>query len=116
LDYLSFISFLKSATLVLSDSGGVQEEAPVFGVPVLVLRESTERMEAVEAGVARLVGVDRDVVLQTATRLLLNENERQQMVRAVSPFGDGHAARRIVDVLQSAPLSQHDSALTRAAV
>ena len=116
LDYLSFISFLKSATLVLSDSGGVQEEAPVFGVPVLVLRESTERMEAVEAGVARLVGVDRDVVLQTATRLLLNENERQQMVRAVSPFGDGHAARRIVDVLQSAPLSQHESALTRAAV
>ena len=116
LDYLSFISFLKSATLVLSDSGGVQEEAPVFGVPVLVLRESTERMEAVEAGVARLVGVDRDVVLQTASRLLLKEDERQQMVRAVSPFGDGHAARRIVDVLQSAPLSQHDPVQSRAAV
>ena len=116
LDYLSFISFLKSATLVLSDSGGVQEEAPVFGVPVLVLRESTERMEAVEAGVARLVGVDRDVVLEAASRLLLNENERQQMVRAVSPFGDGHAARRIVDVLQSAPLSQHETTQTRAAV
>ena len=116
LDYLSFISFLKSATLILSDSGGVQEEAPSFGVPVLVLRESTERMEAVEAGVARLVGVDPDVVLQTSTRLLLNEAERQQMVRTVSPFGDGHAARRIVDVLQSAPLSQHDFAQIRAAV
>jgi len=116
LDYLSFISFLKSSTLVLSDSGGVQEEAPVFGVPVLVLRQSTERMEAVEAGVARLVGVERDSVLQTASRLLMDETERQQMVRAVSPFGDGHAARRIVDLLQSAPLSQHDAMQSRAAV
>lgn len=116
LDYLSFISFLKSATLVLSDSGGVQEEAPVFGAPVLVLRQSTERMEAVEAGVARLVGVERDTVLQTASRLLLNEAERQEMVRAVSPFGDGFAARRIVDILQSTPLSEREVALTRAAV
>ena len=116
LDYLSFISFLKSATLVLSDSGGVQEEAPTFGVPVLVLRQSTERMEAVEAGVARLVGVDRDTVLQTASRLLLDEAERLQMVRAVSPFGDGHAARRIADILQSAPLSLHEVGLTKAAV
>jgi UDP-N-acetylglucosamine 2-epimerase (non-hydrolysing) len=116
LDYLSFISFLKSATLVLSDSGGVQEEAPVFGVPVLVLRQSTERMEAVEAGVARLVGVERDTVLQTASRLLLNEAERQDMVRAVSPFGDGFAARRIVDILQNTPVAEREVALTRAAV
>ncbi len=116
LDYLSFLSFLKSSTLVLSDSGGVQEEAPAFGVPVLVLRDSTERMEAVEAGVAELVGTRRDVVVDGASRLLLNEAERMEMVRAVSPFGDGQASTRIADILQGAPLSQHDRTLIRAAV
>lgn len=116
LDYLSFLAFLKSSTLVLSDSGGVQEEAPVFGVPVLVLRDSTERMEAVDAGVARLVGVDRRTVCETASSLLLNEAERMEMVRAVSPFGDGHAAGRIADILMDAPLSAHDQTLIRAAV
>lgn len=117
LDYLSFLSFLKSATLVLSDSGGVQEEAPTFGVPVLVLRDSTERMEAVDAGVARLIGTAREAVLGEASRLLLDEGARQEMVRAVSPFGDGHAATRIVDILQaSAPLSDHDQVRIRSAV
>lgn len=117
LDYLSFLSFLKSATLVLSDSGGVQEEAPVFGVPTLVLRESTERMEAVEAGVARLVGTGRQAVLDEASRLLLDEDARLRMVRAVSPFGDGHAATRIVEIIRDhAPLSEHDKTLIRSAV
>ena len=116
LDYLSFLAFLKSATLVLSDSGGVQEEAPVFGVPVLVLRDSTERMEAVDAGVARLVGAERETVVATASQLLLNERERLEMVRAVSPFGDGFSAGRIADILESAPLSAHDATQIRAAV
>lgn len=116
LDYLSFLAFLKSATLVLSDSGGVQEEAPVFGVPVLVLRDSTERMEAVDAGVAKLVGAERETVVATASQLLLNERERLEMVRAVSPFGDGFSAGRIVDILESAPLSAHDATQIRAAV
>jgi len=99
LDYLSFVAYLKSASLVLSDSGGVQEEAPVFGVPVLVLRTSTERMEAVDAGVARLVGVDRTAVIEATTLLLTDEVERMEMVRAVSPFGDGFASDRITDIL-----------------
>ena len=116
LDYLSFLAFMKSATLVLSYSGGVQEEAPVFGAPVLILRDSTERMEAVEAGVAELIGTDRQAVVEAASRLLLNEAERMEMVRAVSPFGDGYAAGRIADILQGAPLSEHDRTLIRAAV
>lgn len=116
LDYLSFLAFLKSATLVLSDSGGVQEEAPVFGVPVLVLRDSTERMEAVDAGVAKLVGAERESVVAAASQLLLNERERLEMVRAVSPFGDGFSAGRIADILESAPLSTHDATQIRAAV
>lgn len=116
LDYLSFLSFLKSSTLVLSDSGGVQEEAPVFGVPVLVLRESTERMEAVDAGVARLVGVGRQAVCEAASKLLLNESERLDMVRAVSPFGDGHASARIAEILEGVPLSSHDTTQIRAAI
>ncbi len=99
LDYLGFLSHLKSASLVLSDSGGVQEEAPVLGIPVLVLRETTERAEAVEAGVARLVGTQTADIVATAERLLTQEAERMDMVRAVSPFGDGYAAERIADVI-----------------
>ena len=99
LDYLGFLSHLKSATLVLSDSGGVQEEGPVLGAPVLVLRDTTERAEAVEAGVARLVGTRTQDVLEAAAHLLTDEPERMQMVRAVSPFGDCFAAERITDII-----------------
>lgn len=106
LDYLSFIAHLKSACLVMSDSGGVQEEAPVFGTPVLVLRNSTERMEAVDAGVARLVGTDAGAIVAEAVRLLTHEAERMLMVRAVSPFGDGYAASRIVDILEGLSMNR----------
>jgi UDP-N-acetylglucosamine 2-epimerase (non-hydrolysing) len=99
LEYEAFLALLKSCQLVLSDSGGVQEEAPVFGVPVLVLRHSTERMEAVEAGVARLVGVERAAVADTTCLLLTDEGQRMAMSKSVSPFGDGYAAERIADVL-----------------
>lgn len=116
LDYPVFIAQLKSATLVLSDSGGVQEEAPVFGAPVLVLRESTERMEAVEAGVARLVGVDPDAILREATALMTNEPQRMEMVRAVSPFGDGHASARIARIMEGVLIPERDALQIRAAV
>lgn len=116
LDYPVFIAQLKSATLVLSDSGGVQEEAPVFGAPVLVLRESTERMEAVEAGVARLVGVDPDAIVRETLALMTNEPMRMEMVRAVSPFGDGHAAARIARIMEGVLIPERDDLQIRAAV
>ncbi len=100
-DYLGFLAELKSATLVLSDSGGVQEEGPVLATPVLVLRDTTERAEAVEAGVARLVGTHTGDIVAAATALLLDEPARMQMVRAVSPFGDGFAAVRIVEAIHA---------------
>ncbi len=99
LEYPDFLSLLKSCVAILSDSGGVQEEAPVFGVPVLILRESTERMEAVTAGVARLVGHSRHGVAAAACLLLTNEDERHKMSKALSPFGDGYAAERIAEIL-----------------
>ena len=96
LAYPDFIAVLKNCTLVLSDSGGVQEEAPSFRVPVLVLRERTERMEAVKAGTAKLVGTDREKIVQEASRLLGDETRRRAMMRAGNPFGDGKSSERIV--------------------
>lgn len=116
LDYPAFIAHLKSATLVLSDSGGVQEEAPVFGVPLLVLRESTERMEAVEAGVARLVGVDPAAIVAETLRLMTDEPERMEMVRAVSPFGDGRSSARIARILETVLIPERDDLLIQSAV
>lgn len=98
-DYLSFVSLMASAYLILTDSGGIQEEAPSLGVPVLVMRNVTERPEAVDAGVAKLVGTDTDVIVREASRLLENADDHARMARAVNPFGDGKAAQRIVSVL-----------------
>lgn len=95
LSYPDFIGVLKRATLVLSDSGGVQEEAPSFGVPVLVLRERTERMEAVKAGTALLVGTDRTRIVTEASRLLADPRARLKMTKRGNPFGDGNAGIRI---------------------
>ena len=94
LPYADFAQLLSVAHLVLSDSGGVQEEAPSFGVPVLVLREVTERTEAVDAGCARLVGTDPDRIAKEAALLLDDSAARAEMVAAGNPFGDGRAARR----------------------
>lgn len=99
LDYVTFLKMLKASTLVLTDSGGVQEEAPVFGRPVLVLRDTTERPEAIEAGVAKRVGTSGDAILAAAAALLDDEQAYRRMARAESPFGDGRAAMRIVDRL-----------------
>ena len=101
LGYLDLVTALQHAALVLTDSGGIQEEAPTFGTPVLVLREVTERPEGVAAGVAILVGTDGDKILSEAGRLLGSEDARAGMARAVNPYGDGRAGERIADVVVS---------------
>jgi UDP-N-acetylglucosamine 2-epimerase (non-hydrolysing) len=99
LGYLDLIHVLRRSVLVLTDSGGLQEEAPALGVPVLVLRERTERPEGLEWGCARLVGARRDVIVAQASLLLRDPVARQAMVARGHPYGDGHAAERIVNVL-----------------
>ncbi|MFI5460944.1 MAG: non-hydrolyzing UDP-N-acetylglucosamine 2-epimerase [Isosphaerales bacterium] len=96
LAYGPFVSAMKRATLILTDSGGVQEEAPALGKPVLVLREESERPEAISFGVAKLVGHDPDAIVFEAGRLLEDSNAYRAMARGVSPYGDGQASRRIV--------------------
>lgn len=100
LDYAPFIAALKRAYLVISDSGGVQEEAPALGKPVLVLRDETERPEAVEMGVVRLVGPHEQRIVYEAQRLLDDPSAYSEMARGISPYGDGKAAARIVDILK----------------
>jgi UDP-N-acetylglucosamine 2-epimerase len=100
LDYLQFVSLLARAHLVLTDSGGVQEEAPTFGKPVLVLREVTERPEGIAAGVARLVGTAAKDIVREATRLLRDPAAYRAMAAAVNPYGDGTAGRQIVEHLE----------------
>ncbi len=102
LDYPSFVRALAHCHLVLTDSGGVQEEAPAFGKPVLVMRETTERPEAVAAGTAMLVGTDADRIVTEASRLLDDEAAYAAMARAHHPFGDGQAATRIARIVVAA--------------
>jgi UDP-N-acetylglucosamine 2-epimerase (non-hydrolysing) len=98
LDYFDLVHALKKASLVITDSGGIQEEAPSFGVPVLVLREVTERPEGIEAGVAKLVGTDRRRIVNAAAAVLSGDNSTRRG-RAVNPYGDGLAGARIADVV-----------------
>lgn len=100
LDYAPFIAAMKRAYLIISDSGGVQEEAPALSKPVLVLREETERPEAVEMGVVKLVGSNYQRIVEEAQRLLDDSSAYAEMARGVSPYGDGKAAERIVNVLR----------------
>ena len=102
LGYLDLVTALRSAQLILTDSGGIQEEAPTFGTPVLVLREVTERGEGVAAGVAKLVGTDRALIAAEAIRILTDPAVRQAMSAVHNPYGDGRASERIADVLVSA--------------
>jgi UDP-N-acetylglucosamine 2-epimerase len=99
LDYEDLVYLMEDSYLVLTDSGGLQEEAPVFGKPVLVLRHDTERPEAIEAGTAILVGTETDLIIRATERLLTDETEYRRMARAQSPFGDGLAAKRIAEIL-----------------
>ena len=103
LDYLSLVHLLKRSYLVLTDSGGLQEEAPGLGVPVLVLREVTERPEGVEAGAVRVVGTQRECIVAETARLLEDVESYRQLARAVNPYGDGRAAERIVSELLAWP-------------
>ncbi|AQQ19334.1 non-hydrolyzing UDP-N-acetylglucosamine 2-epimerase [Burkholderia cenocepacia] len=100
LDYLSFVAAMEAADIVLSDSGGVQEEAPALGKPVLVLRDETERPEAVSFGVAALVGTEASSIVSRAQVLLTDPAAYSEMARGASPYGDGLAARRIVALLE----------------
>lgn len=99
LGYEALVSLMRRATLVLTDSGGLQEEAPALGKPVLVLRNETERPEAVELGVAKLIGTDRTRIVTEVSRLLTDPAQYDKMAQGVSPYGDGHAAQRIAAIV-----------------
>jgi UDP-N-acetylglucosamine 2-epimerase (non-hydrolysing) len=114
LDYAPFVEAQKRAFLILTDSGGVQEEAPALGKPGLVLRSETERPEAVDEGVVRLVGTDEALIVSQTCRLLDDAQAYRDMARGVSPYGDGRAAARIVTVLRDALCTADDMALLEA--
>ena len=100
LEYLSFVYLMEKSNIVLSDSGGIQEEAPGLGKPVLVMRDTTERPEALEAGTVKLVGTDYDKIVNEVSALLDSEEYYNRMSKAVNPYGDGLACKRIVNVLK----------------
>ena len=99
LEYLSFVFLMEKSTIVLTDSGGIQEEAPGLGKPVLVMRDTTERPEALEAGTVKLVGTDYDRIVYEVSALLENQEYYERMSKAVNPYGDGQACNRILNVL-----------------
>ncbi len=101
LDYEAFVYLMSKSYLILTDSGGIQEEAPSLGKPVLVMRSLTERPEAVDAGTVKIVGTDQSKIIQETKLLLDNHKEYEKMARAINPYGDGKAAKRIVDILEA---------------
>ena len=100
LEYLSFVYLMEKSSIVLTDSGGIQEEAPGLGKPVLVMRNTTERPEALDAGTVKLVGTDYDTIVNSVSTLLDNKEEYNKMSKAVNPYGDGKACGRIVDFIK----------------
>ena len=96
LDYLAFVYLMRTSYLILTDSGGIQEEAPSLGKPVLVMRDTTERPEAVEAGTVKLVGTTQDLIIQQVNLLLTDINEYNKMSTAHNPYGDGTAVEKIL--------------------
>ncbi|RFU48101.1 non-hydrolyzing UDP-N-acetylglucosamine 2-epimerase [Paraburkholderia sp. DHOC27] len=109
LDYLGFVRLMQRASIILTDSGGVQEEAPALGKPVLVMRDVTERPEAVSAGTVRLVGTQREVIVRSVMDLLEDARERDDFARRINPYGDGHASERIVAALAGRPFDEFGS-------
>lgn len=101
LDYLDFVNLMSKSYLILTDSGGVQEEGPHFGIPILVLREVTERPEAVEYGTVKLVGLNEHNIFTTADNLLNNEDEYIKMASAVNPYGDGLSSKRTIQIIKN---------------
>ena len=109
LDVVTFHSFMAASHLILTDSGGIQEEAPALGKPVLVMREETERVEAIEAGTAKLVGTSEEGIAREFSRLLEDEEEYARMSQATNPYGDGHASQRIAEVLSQGAFQMNAS-------
>jgi UDP-N-acetylglucosamine 2-epimerase (non-hydrolysing) len=116
LDYRSLVSLMRRSRLILTDSGGIQEEAPTFGKPVLVLRRKTERPEGIEAGLARLVGTDEDRIVDEAERVLRGTSDLARVARVSNPYGDGRASGRIAAILDDSPYEPFEPASTGAAV
>jgi UDP-N-acetylglucosamine 2-epimerase len=110
LGYLPFIALMDRSDIILTDSGGVQEEAPSLGKPVLVTRDTTERPEAVAMGTVRLVGTDADAIVAQVSTLLTDSREYDRMARAVNPYGDGRACRRIIAALEKEAVGRHRAA------
>ena len=110
LEVFDFHNFIDRSDLVLTDSGGIQEEAPSLGKPVLVLRDTTERPEGVSAGTLKLVGTREEDIYRETVRLLTDREEYEKMSRASNPYGDGHASERIADAIQAAVTAKADSA------
>lgn len=106
LDVLDFHNFMEHSYLILTDSGGIQEEAPSLGKPVLVMRDTTERPEGIEAGTLKLVGTEEVTIYREFSRLLNDPEEYEKMSRAANPYGDGHASERIADILESSFLKK----------
>ena len=102
LDVLDFHNFLSRSYMILTDSGGIQEEAPSLGKPVLVMRNTTERPEGIKAGTLKLVGTDEETIYQNFKLLLEDDKEYQKMSHASNPYGDGHACERIAKILENA--------------
>ena len=101
LDVLDFHNFLSRSYMILTDSGGIQEEAPSLGKPVLVMRDTTERPEGIKAGTLKLVGTDEETIYQNFKLLLEDDEEYQKMSHASNPYGDGHACERIAEILEN---------------
>lgn len=106
LDVLDFHNFMEHSYLILTDSGGIQEEAPSLGKPVLVMRDTTERPEGIEAGTLKLVGTEEETIYREFSRLLNDPEEYEKMSRAANPYGNGHASERIADILESSFLQK----------
>lgn len=101
LEYQPFVKLLSKSYLIITDSGGLQEEAPSLGKPVLVVRKETERPEAFEAGTAKLAGVDRATIVQMASQLLEDKKKYNNMAQSVNPYGDGKASEKIIQILKN---------------
>ena len=100
LEVFDFHNFQNKSYIILTDSGGIQEEAPSLGKPVLVLRDTTERPEGIAAGTLKLVGTDEKVIYEETKKLLTNKEAYEKMSKASNPYGDGHASERIVDAIE----------------
>ena len=107
-DYPSFVDLMRRARILITDSGGIQEEAPSLGKPVLVMRDCTERPEAVAAGTVKLVGADAARIVAEAARLLDDDAECARMSRIHNPYGDGRASQRIVEAMAGLPVQQNE--------